>query len=57
MLVLVRHVIAAHLGALAPQLAVEVGRKVVPSHLQPSFAELDALLSDLAKGARLKEAA
>ena len=54
---LVRHVIAAHLGALAPQLAVEVGRKVVPSHLQPSFAELDALLSDLAKGARLKEAA
>jgi len=54
---LVRHVITAHLGALAPQLAVEVGRKVVPSHLQPSFSELDDAVGELAKGTRQKEAA
>jgi chemotaxis protein MotA len=54
---LVRHVITAHLSALAPQLAVEVGRKVVPSHLQPSFSELDEAVGELAKGTRQKEAA
>jgi chemotaxis protein MotA len=54
---LVRHVITAHLSALAPQLAVEVGRKVVPSHMQPSFSELDEALSELAKVTRQKEAA
>jgi chemotaxis protein MotA len=56
MLPVVRQVILSHLEGLAPQLAVEVGRKLVPSRHQPSFDELDKMMTDTAKSAR-KEAA
>lgn len=46
---MIRHVITSYLGGLAPQVAVEVGRKSVPSRLQPSFEELDQTISDVAK--------
>lgn len=51
---MVRHVITSYLGGLAPQVAVEVGRKSVPSRLQPSFEELDQTISDVAKLLRPK---
>ncbi|MGH7211973.1 MAG: flagellar motor stator protein MotA, partial [Acetobacteraceae bacterium] len=44
MLTVIRAVIAAHLHGLAPQLAVEVGRKAIPTALQPGFDEVDELL-------------
>ncbi|PPQ27621.1 flagellar motor stator protein MotA [Rhodopila globiformis] len=51
---MVRHVIVAYLEGLAPQLAVEVGRKSVPSHFQPSFEELDQVVTEAAKSIRTK---
>ncbi|MCW8086758.1 flagellar motor stator protein MotA [Sabulicella glaciei] len=43
----IRAVIVAHLHGNAPQVSVEAGRKVVPSALMPSFAELEASLQEL----------
>jgi chemotaxis protein MotA len=54
MLAMVRQVIMSHLEGLAPQLAVEVGRKSVPSRFQPSFDELDQLTSESARNTRAK---
>ena len=54
MLSMVRQVIMSHLEGLAPQLAVEVGRKSVPTRLQPSFEELDQLTSETARNARAR---
>jgi chemotaxis protein MotA len=54
MLGMISQVITSHLDGLGPQLAVEVGRKSVPSRFQPSFDELDRLLSDTARGGRSK---
>jgi chemotaxis protein MotA len=54
MLGMVRQVIVSHLEGLAPQLAVEVGRKAVPSKLQPSFEELDQVVNEVAKSVRAK---
>jgi chemotaxis protein MotA len=54
MLGMVRQVIVSHLEGLAPQLAVEVGRKAVPSRLQPSFEELDKVVNEVAKSVRAK---
>ncbi len=52
MLDVIRTVITAHLNGLAPQLAVEIGRKAVPTKYQPSFSELDGLLQQAAKASR-----
>ena len=52
---MVRQVIISHLGGLAPQVAVEVGRKSVPSKLKLSFEELDQTISEAAKSMRTKE--
>jgi chemotaxis protein MotA len=41
----IRAVIVAHLHGLAPQVAVEVGRKTVPSTLMPTFGQLEEALS------------
>jgi chemotaxis protein MotA len=49
---MVRKVITSHLEGLGPQLAVEVGRKSVPTRFQPSFEELDQIMSETAKSAR-----
>jgi chemotaxis protein MotA len=54
MLGMVRQVIIAHLEGLGPQLAVEVGRRSVPTRFQPSFAELDEVLGETAKAVRTK---
>ena len=54
MLGMISRVITSHLEGLGPQLAVEVGRKSVPTRFQPSFDELDRLLSDTARSARAK---
>jgi chemotaxis protein MotA len=51
---MLRQVIVAHLEGLGPQLAVEAGRKLVPSRMQPSFDELDRMMNETAKAARTK---
>ena len=42
----IRAVIVAHLQGLVPQVAVEVGRKTVPTQFMPSFDALEATLMD-----------
>ncbi|QYU66212.1 flagellar motor stator protein MotA [Leptolyngbya sp. 15MV] len=44
----IRAVLVAHLHGNAPQVAVETGRKMVPSHQMPSFQELEESLQNLA---------
>lgn len=41
----IRDVLVAHLHGNAAQVSVEIGRGSVPSHFQPSFAELETALS------------
>ncbi|MDO9708860.1 flagellar motor stator protein MotA [Paracraurococcus lichenis] len=43
----IRAVLVAHLHGNAPQVAVETGRKMVPSGHMPSFQELEQALQDL----------
>jgi chemotaxis protein MotA len=54
MMSMVKQVIVAHLDGLGPQMAVEVGRKAVPSRMQPSFSELDEIVSETGKSVRTK---
>jgi chemotaxis protein MotA len=44
---IIRAMMVAHLQGNAPQISVEIGRTNVPTKLQPSFAELEALLQDV----------
>lgn len=44
---LAKIVIVAHLQGLAPQVAVEIGRRNTPSELAPSFNELEEALGEL----------
>jgi chemotaxis protein MotA len=46
----IRAVMVAHLHGNAPQVAVETGRKMVPSHHMPTFQELEEALQNLAIG-------
>jgi len=41
----VKDVLVSHLHGNAPQISVEIGRKSVPSHFQPSFYELDEAIA------------
>ncbi len=43
----IRAVIVAHLHGNAPQVAVETGRKIAPTHHMPSFQELEEALQNL----------
>ncbi|MAU41687.1 MAG: flagellar motor stator protein MotA [Kordiimonas sp.] len=43
----IKDVIIAHLQGNAPQVAVEVGRKSVPTGMQPSFYDLDEAVQEL----------
>jgi chemotaxis protein MotA len=43
----IRSVLVAHLHGNAPQVAVETGRKLAPSHSMPSFQELEEALQGL----------
>ena len=54
MLKMIRQVITAHLEGLGPQLAIEVGRRSVPTRFQPSFSELDEVVSETARSVRTK---
>ncbi|CAH2605444.1 Motility protein A (plasmid) [Rhodovastum atsumiense] len=56
MLPVIRQVILSHLEGLAPQLSVEVARKLVPSRHQPSFDELDRMMNETAKSVRTAKA-
>ncbi len=44
----IRAVLVAHLHGNAPQVAVETGRKMVPSHHMPTFQELEEAVQNLA---------
>lgn len=44
---IVRDVLVAHLKGMAPQISMEIGRGNVPSHYQPSFAELEEITNNL----------
>lgn len=46
----IRAVLVAHLHGNAPQVAVETGRKMVPSDLMPTFQELEQALQELQIG-------
>jgi chemotaxis protein MotA len=54
MLGMVRQVITAHLEGLGPQLAIEVGRRSVPTRFQPSFSELDEVVAETARSVRTR---
>ncbi|PZW47109.1 chemotaxis protein MotA [Humitalea rosea] len=43
----IRAVLVAHLHGNAPQVAVETGRKVAPTHSMPSFQDLESALQEL----------
>lgn len=42
---IIRDVLVAHLKGMAPQISVEMGRGNVPSHYQPTFAEIEEATS------------
>jgi chemotaxis protein MotA len=43
----IKAVIVAHLHGNAPQVAVETGRKLVPTGYMPTFQELEQVLQEL----------
>jgi chemotaxis protein MotA len=43
----IRAVLVAHLHGNAPQVSVESGRKMVPTHVMPSFQELEEAVQNL----------
>ncbi len=45
---IIRDVLVAHLQGSAPQVSVEIGRGNIPTHVQPSFAEMEEALNNLA---------
>ncbi len=44
---IIRDVLVAHLKGMAPQVSAEIGRTQVPSHLQPTFAEMETATSEV----------
>lgn len=44
---IIRDVLVAHLKGMAPQISMEMGRGHVPSHFQPTFAEMEEATSNL----------
>ncbi len=42
---IIRDILVAHLKGMAPQVSVEIGRTQVPSHMQPTFAEMEEATS------------
>lgn len=46
-LFIIRDVLVAHLKGMAPQVSVEMGRGQIPTHLQPSFADMEAATSEI----------
>lgn len=44
---IIRDVLVAHLKGMAPQISMEMGRGQIPSHYQPSFAEMEEAVSTI----------
>ncbi|QDH16242.1 flagellar motor stator protein MotA [Swingsia samuiensis] len=44
---LIRSVIVAHLQGNAPSISIEMGRKIIPAHLMPSFQEVEEFVSKI----------
>lgn len=44
---IIRDILIAHLNGMAPQVSMEMGRASVPSHMQPSFAEMETISSEI----------
>ncbi|MFC3051015.1 flagellar motor stator protein MotA [Kordiimonas pumila] len=44
---IVKYVLVSHLQGNAPQISVELGRRMVPSHLMPTFVELEEAIAEL----------
>ncbi len=43
----IKDIIVSHLHGNAPQISIEIGRKSIPGHMQPTFYELDELVNEL----------
>jgi chemotaxis protein MotA len=48
---IIKDVIVAHLKGCAPQISIEVGRANIPSHLQPTFQEMEQAQENLPSAA------
>ncbi len=46
-LFIIRDVLVAHLKGYAPQISMEIGRADVPSHMQPTFAQLEEVTANI----------
>jgi chemotaxis protein MotA len=44
---IIRDILVAHLKGMAPQVAVEMGRSQIPSHMQPTFLEMEEATSNI----------
>lgn len=44
---IIRDVLVAHLKGMAPAVSIEIGRGNIPTHLQPTFAEMEETTSQL----------
>lgn len=44
---IIRDVLVAHLKGMAPQVSSEIGRTQIPSHMQPTFAEMEEATSNV----------
>ncbi|MDB5478624.1 MAG: flagellar motor stator protein MotA [Alphaproteobacteria bacterium] len=44
---IIKEVLVAHLKGCAPQISMEIGRGNIPSHLQPSFQDMEAAMENL----------
>lgn len=44
---IIRDILIAHLNGQPPIVAIEIGRGGIPGHLQPTFLEVEALLSEI----------
>lgn len=44
---IIKEVLVAHLKGYAPQISMEIGRGVIPSHLQPSFQEMEQAMDNI----------
>lgn len=42
-----KYVLVAHCQGNAPQISVEIGRRMVPSHLMPTFTEMEEAIAEL----------
>jgi chemotaxis protein MotA len=44
---IIKDVLVAHLKGAAPQISMEIGRSAIPSHLQPSFQDMEKALENV----------